>query len=363
MAGGVRGRRDHPGLAHPPPPAPWPFNVCSRAATHTGAAGGSTPQHRCPWTCHGEESGDHQARLPANDSLDEQLARGPEAAADAFESVGRLRLEPVLDNILARDLGKVPAIVEGPQLMPGFADQLPPGWAVWLVPDPARAHLVQEDRLAKEEALAGRPAAGRSRLLRILQRDTRIAERVRASAALSGRPVTKVPPSPDWPAIAAAVESALAAALQCAPRLTPGAARASHPQAPAPEPLSAQAAGTNQDKTGRRPCSPGPEQRPASHHPRGPPRDPGPGPPVPPPPPGIPPPPRDTAAAPGIPPPPDTARPASAPAQHGRQAPLPLNRTPPSPGQRPAVTRPAARGHRGQRRPRRETADRASAAG
>ena len=29
---------------------------------------------------------DHQARLPAGDSLDGQLARGPEAAADAFES-------------------------------------------------------------------------------------------------------------------------------------------------------------------------------------------------------------------------------------------------------------------------------------
>jgi hypothetical protein len=55
---------------------------------------------------------DHQARLPAGGSLDDELARGPEAAADAFESVSRLRLELVLDDIRARDLGSVPAIVE-----------------------------------------------------------------------------------------------------------------------------------------------------------------------------------------------------------------------------------------------------------
>jgi hypothetical protein len=73
---------------------------------------------------------DHQARLPAGDQLDEQLTRGPEAAADAFESASRLRLELVLDDILARDLGKVPAIVEGPQLLPGLADHLPPGWGI-----------------------------------------------------------------------------------------------------------------------------------------------------------------------------------------------------------------------------------------
>lgn len=165
---------------------------------------------------------DHQARLPAGDSLDEQITRGSDAAADAFESVSRLRLGLVLEDILARDLGKVPAIVEGPQLMPGFADQLPPGWGVWLVPDPARTRLVREERLAREESLAGRPATGRSRIHRILERDALIAGRMRASAVLSGRPVIEVPPLPDWPMIAAAVESALAPALRSAPRLTPG---------------------------------------------------------------------------------------------------------------------------------------------
>jgi hypothetical protein len=116
---------------------------------------------------------DHQARLPATDSLDEQLARGPEAAADAFESSSRIRLDLVLDDIEARDLGKVPAIVEGPQLMPGFAGQLPPGWGVWLVPDPDRMRLVREQRLAREEALSGRPAAGQFRVQRLLQRGGR----------------------------------------------------------------------------------------------------------------------------------------------------------------------------------------------
>jgi hypothetical protein len=164
----------------------------------------------------------HQARLPAGDSLDDQLARGPEAAADAFESVSRLRLELVLNDIRARDLGTVPAIVEGPQLVPGFAGELPVGWGVWLVPDPGRTRLAREERLAKAEKLADRPVAGSSRVHRLLERDAVIAGRVRASAALCGRPVIEVPPLPDWPTIAAAAESAIAPALRSAPRLAPG---------------------------------------------------------------------------------------------------------------------------------------------
>ncbi|MGH3398663.1 MAG: hypothetical protein ACRDPO_28650 [Streptosporangiaceae bacterium] len=59
---------------------------------------------------------DHQARLPAGESLDVELARGPEAAADAFEAASRARLDLVLADIAARGLGPVPALVEGPQL-------------------------------------------------------------------------------------------------------------------------------------------------------------------------------------------------------------------------------------------------------
>ena len=175
------------------------------------------PLHRIDlWTY------DHQARMPAADSLEEQLARGPESAADAFESQSRLRLALVLDDVAERDLGKVPAIVEGPQLMPGFAAQLPPGWCVWLLPDPGRTRLVREERLAKEETLAGRPAAGGSRARLVSQRDAVLTSRIRASAVLADRPVIEVPPSPDWPAIAAAIESALAPALETAPRLASG---------------------------------------------------------------------------------------------------------------------------------------------
>jgi hypothetical protein len=163
---------------------------------------------------------DHQARLPAGGSLDEELAGEADSAADAFESVSRLRLGLVLDDILARDLGTVPAIVEGPQLMPAFAARLPPGWGVWLLPDPARTRLVREERLAQEDTLAGHPAVGRTH--RVLQRDALLAQRIRASAALSDRPVIEVPPAPNWAALAAGVESALTRALRSAPRLAAG---------------------------------------------------------------------------------------------------------------------------------------------
>ena len=165
---------------------------------------------------------DHRARMPAGDSLDQQLARGPEAAAAAFESDSRLRLKLVLDDIAARDLGLVPAIIEGPQLMPGFAAQLSHGWGVWLVPDPERARVTREARLAKEETLEGRPAARRSRTALIARRDMTLASRIRENAVLAGRPVIEVPPSPDWPVIATAIESALAPALRSAPRLAAG---------------------------------------------------------------------------------------------------------------------------------------------
>lgn len=165
---------------------------------------------------------DHLARMPEGDSLDEQLARGPGAAADAFESHSRLRLELVLADIAARDLGQVPALVEGPQLMPGFAAQVPPGWCVWLLPDQARTRVTREERLAAEETLAGRPVARRSRISLVSQRDAILTSRIRESAILAGRPVIEVPPSPDWPAIAAAARTALAPALESAPRLRPG---------------------------------------------------------------------------------------------------------------------------------------------
>jgi hypothetical protein len=175
------------------------------------------PLHRVDlWTY------DHQARMSASDSLDEQLARGPVTAADAFESHSRLRMGLVLDDIAERGLGDVPAIVEGPQLMPGFAARLPTGRGVWLLPDPARTRTAREERLTNEETLAGRPAAGRSRARLISQRDAILTSRIRESAVLVGWPVIEVPPTPDWRAIEAAIGSALAPALGSSPRLAPG---------------------------------------------------------------------------------------------------------------------------------------------
>jgi hypothetical protein len=171
---------------------------------------------------------DHRDRLPAGHSLDQQLARGTVAAADDFESVSRLRLDLVLDDLLARDLRAIPAIVEGPQLMPSFADEIPAGWCVWLAPDPERTRLARQERLGRvSSGSSGRAGADSSqarRLHRLVERDAVIAARVRASGARLGRPVVEVPTRPDWAAVAAAVESALGPALRSTPRLAPGAA-------------------------------------------------------------------------------------------------------------------------------------------
>ena len=82
--------------------------------------------------------------------------------------------------------------------------------------------LHRVDMWTYEETLAGRPVAGRSRTSLVLQRDAILTSRIRESAVLAGRPVIEVPPHPDWPVIAAAIESALAPALGSAPRLAPG---------------------------------------------------------------------------------------------------------------------------------------------
>ena len=166
---------------------------------------------------------DHLTRRPAAQSLDEELARGPEAAADAFAASSRERLGFVLADVAARHLGPVPALVEGPQLMPDLATRLPGGHGVWLLPNPERTRLARQERLAREEALAEGPAAARrARTEGLLRRDAILADRIRQAAAHTGRPVIAVPAAPDWPAIAARIEAALAEALLAAPRLDPG---------------------------------------------------------------------------------------------------------------------------------------------
>lgn len=165
---------------------------------------------------------DHVARMPpAASTLDEQLAQGPEAAADAFGATTRARLALMLDDVTARGLGPVPALVEGPQLLPCLASRLPPGWAVWLIPDPARTRLARQERLAVEQNLA---AGDRhtARIERLIERDAVLAARIRRDAAKSGLPVIEIPEAPDWQAIATAVEAALAPGLRDTPQLTPG---------------------------------------------------------------------------------------------------------------------------------------------
>lgn len=114
------------------------------------------PLHRIDrWTC------DHQARMPAGHTLDEQLARGPEAAADAFESDSRLRLKLVLDDITARDLGTVPALLEGPQLLPGLSASSP--GMVHLAAARPGAHAGDARGTPGERGNARRPPGGRPR--------------------------------------------------------------------------------------------------------------------------------------------------------------------------------------------------------
>ena len=64
-------------------------------------------------------------------------------AADAFEATSRARLGLVVADVVARGLGEVPALAEGPQLMPALARPLPAGCGVWLVPDPEPTRLAR----------------------------------------------------------------------------------------------------------------------------------------------------------------------------------------------------------------------------
>jgi hypothetical protein len=145
---------------------------------------------------------DHVTRLPPVPPLAEDLARGPAYAADAFVEIARTRLELVAADVRARGLGGVPALVEGPQLFPSLADEVPA--AVWLVPDAEQTRRAREERLDRAE-----DPAGRARLEGLLARDAVLAELVRREAAERGRTVIEVPAEPDWAEIARAVEDAL----------------------------------------------------------------------------------------------------------------------------------------------------------
>lgn len=144
----------------------------------------------------------HLDRLPPLRPLAEDLAEGPEYAAEAFVRIARLRLELVVADVRERSLGDVPALVEGPQLFPSMADGVEA--AVWLVPDSEQTRRAREERLARVE-----DPAGRSRLESLLARDAVLAALVRREAAERGRVVIEVPADPDWADMTLAVEDAL----------------------------------------------------------------------------------------------------------------------------------------------------------
>lgn len=144
----------------------------------------------------------HLDRIPPMRPLAEDLAEGPEYAADAFVRVARLRLELVVEDVRERELGDIPALVEGPQLFPSMADDV--AAAVWLIPDAEQTRRAREERLARAD-----DPAGRARLESLLARDAVLADRVRREAAEHGRTVIEVSATPDWSAITAAVEAAL----------------------------------------------------------------------------------------------------------------------------------------------------------
>ncbi|WP_238162952.1 hypothetical protein [Kribbella capetownensis] len=146
---------------------------------------------------------DHVGRMPPMRSLAEDLAEGPEYAAEAFVRIARTRLELVAEDVRSRGLGDVPALVEGPQLYPSMADESVLA-AAWLVPNAEQTRRAREERLARAH-----DPAGRARLEGLLARDAVLAELVRREAAEYGRTLIEVSATPDWARIARGVESAL----------------------------------------------------------------------------------------------------------------------------------------------------------
>jgi len=155
---------------------------------------------------------DHVARMPPMRSLAEDLAEGPAFAAEAFVRIARMRLELVTLDVRGRELGDVPALVEGPQLVPSMADGV--AAAVWLVPDAEQTRRAREERLARAE-----DPEGRARLEGLLARDAVLADLVRREAAEHGRTLIEVSAAPDWTSVTRAVEDALGSL----PRLEAGA--------------------------------------------------------------------------------------------------------------------------------------------
>jgi hypothetical protein len=160
---------------------------------------------------------EHVARLSPSPSLDEEMARGRDAAADAFEEHSKSRLALVVHDVADRLAAPVPAIVEGPQLLPHLATGLPDGWAVWLVASPARNLRVRQGRRDR----SGESTAP-AHLEQLSHRDAVLTQRIVLSAASGHQQVIEVVDEPDWVELCRRVEAALSPALSTAPRLPAG---------------------------------------------------------------------------------------------------------------------------------------------
>ncbi len=160
---------------------------------------------------------DHVDRLPPESTLAEDLASGPALAAEAFVQYGRRRLPLVIADVRARELGEVPALVEGPQLTPYDAHSLPADHSVWLVPTTERTRAARQERM--EKAGQDRP---REWLQALLDRDAILASGLRDVAWALGLPLVLVGTPVDWAAVEDAVLDALEPALLAAVPLSPG---------------------------------------------------------------------------------------------------------------------------------------------
>jgi hypothetical protein len=162
---------------------------------------------------------DHAERLPVGEPLEDQLQKGPEYAAEAFQAYSEARLPLIRADILARSLGGVPALVEGPQLFPQFAARvgLPRGFGVWLTPAPLQTRRARESRI-----LAAPDTRARSRLEGLLARDLLLTARVGEAARRAGYAALEVSEDPDWADIERQVAAALRGAFNALPHLPPG---------------------------------------------------------------------------------------------------------------------------------------------
>lgn len=159
----------------------------------------------------------HLERLPPQPTLDDQLAEGPDAAADWWERISEARIRLVVEDIARRDLTDVPSLVEGPQLTPSAADDFGVAAAVWLLVGAETTNRIRRKRSAQVSG-----AEAHDRIARLAEREAVVVARLRADLAATGRPVVELDDAPDWGEVADQVVELLGAGLADASGLPAG---------------------------------------------------------------------------------------------------------------------------------------------